>query len=212
HAPAHEREVLARVNREIGSLADLARSVQFVRPILDELVKSGDASVRTDALAAMEQFKQRTAYLEHMRSLPEARRLQAEFGSLGVTPEIWRAFADAQTWLIGMTPAREGQPIVVAVRLDEIRSRIATDRGQPLQFVIGSESGELLHESLPGLRVILPPASRGPRGPIGLPILFAIALALVGVLLPACLWLLWRDTQREVHMAELRSQFVSSVS
>jgi signal transduction histidine kinase len=213
-APALEREVLNRVNREIGSIVDLARSAPFVRPILEELEKSADGQIRADARSTMERLRQRTDYLQRMRMLPAARRLQAGFGSLGVTPQTWRAFADAETWLIGMTAG--DRPIVIAVRSGDIRNWMTAERGQPIEFILGGGSGEPLHENIPGLRVILPPAlssdHAGPRGRIGLPILFAIALAFVGVLLPACLWLLWRDTQREVHLAELRSQFVSSVS
>jgi hypothetical protein len=210
-ATAIEREILNRVNREISSLADLARSAQFVEPILEALAKSADGQIRAEATSAIERLRLRTDYLQRMRALPQARLLQVEFASLGVTPETWHLFRDGEVWLVGMTPARGGHPIVIAVRSEDIFNRVSADLGQMIEFDIGG-TGEPIHENLPGLRVIPPETVPGPRGLIGLPILFGIALALVGVLLPGCLWLLWRDTRREVHMAELRSQFVSSVS
>ena len=79
----------------------------------------------------------------------------------------------------------------------------------------GGNVGEPLGvEDLPGLRVAFEPAvvtnlwsSLIPRRPF-----YALSLLSVVLLTFFGGYLLWRDTQREVRIAELRSQFVSSVS
>ena len=71
-------------------------------------------------------------------------------------------------------------------------------------------AGEALGESFPGLRLVLP-AEEQPGGGSGQTFLaFALILALAFTLLAG--YLLWRDVQRDLRLAELRSQFVSSVT
>jgi signal transduction histidine kinase len=109
-------------------------------------------------------------------------------------------------------------PLVVVVRAEEVRASIASDRaahGDPTKFQINAKGvGEPLGEQqLPGLRVTLPEleaaATAGPglrRSFYGWSLLFVVPFTFLGG------YLLWRDTRREVRIAELRSQFVSNVS
>jgi signal transduction histidine kinase len=210
-----EREVLYQVRQEIGSFAALSRTKELLASILEKLVTSRDPEVRRDATQTTVLLAERTKELERMRSWPEARDLQEAFANktLVVTNDVWpaRTFASGEIWLIGRTFTTEPS-VVIAVRADEIRKRF-DERGQSLKLV-SCEPGDSSHESLgsdlPGLCVQPPaPPVESSRTLLWL---FAMALAFVGILGPAFLWLLWRDTRREVHLAELRSQFVSSVS
>jgi two-component sensor histidine kinase len=214
HDPKLDRDVLNRVRRDINSNTALTVGAEDIRGVLEDLGKSSDAQVRAEAGEAVQRLAKRIADLERLRTMPQAKALQAAYPqSLELSPEIWSVFADPEVWLVGVTPVRDGQTPFVAVRAEVIRQRLEHERAQSLQFILGPDPKSVpLSNRIPGLFGVfeLPQAPSG--NPFGLPALFALALACVGILLPACLWLVWRDTRREMNLAEMRSQFVSSVS
>jgi signal transduction histidine kinase len=109
-------------------------------------------------------------------------------------------------------------PLVVVVRAESIRESVAARRssaGPTQRFNIGVDlAGEPLgDEHLPGLRIVFPDLEAEVSSAVGLQrsfygwsLLFVVPLTFLGG------YLFWRDSRREVRMAGLRSQFVSSVS
>jgi signal transduction histidine kinase len=85
--------------------------------------------------------------------------------------------------------------------------------GSKIQIAMASE-GEKLSDNLPGLRASFPNGViDGAQGLSSRRYSFlALAFALVVFLTFLGGYLLWRDVRRETHIAELRTQFVSSVS
>jgi len=72
------------------------------------------------------------------------------------------------------------------------------------------KSAEALGENFPDLRVVLPDTRERSGG--GRQTFIAMALALVLAFMLLAGFLLWRDVQRDLRLADMRSQFVSSVT
>jgi signal transduction histidine kinase len=154
-----------------------------------------------------------------IRSLDQAVALQTDFASLQVTPSEWQVYG-TEPWLIGISPARANSlPSVIVVQAADLFRRVESDRSSRsssprFQILVGGEEGESLGESLPGLRVRFVSTPNTETG-VGaglqrtfyvLSLLLVLGLTVVGG------YLVWRDVRRELRVAELRSQFVSSVS
>jgi signal transduction histidine kinase len=123
----------------------------------------------------------------------------------------WMAYG-TRPWLVGLRHATADG--VVAVRAGEVVAAIrsSSDRFKAVDLAIGPETGERLGDQLPGLRVRV----TGPSGPAAdlrlQRVFYGGALALVLGVTFFGAFLLWRDVRRELRLADLRSQFVSSVS
>jgi signal transduction histidine kinase len=77
--------------------------------------------------------------------------------------------------------------------------------------VVASSEGEPLGDPLPGLSLRFDPAATSDESPLQRGVLVSVLLMVVGVTLAGG-YLFWRDTRREMRLAALRAQFVSSVS
>jgi signal transduction histidine kinase len=77
--------------------------------------------------------------------------------------------------------------------------------------VVASAEGEPLGEPFPGLSLRFDPAATFDESPLQRGVLVSVLLLVVGVTLAGG-YLFWRDTRREMHLAAMRAQFVSSVS
>lgn len=158
-----------------------------------------------------------------IRDREQAEALQADFARLPAPSPargpVWNAYGEP-VWLVSLAasagPASaSAEGLAVAVRAREAlavvepQARVvshAPSEAQPASHA----AGEALGENFPGLRVILPPAA-APSGPRrGVFLVFILTLALALTLLAA--YLLWRDVQRDLQLADMRSQFVSSVT
>src|SRR5262249_49117633 len=119
----------------------------------------------------------------------------------------------------GRTPdGITAKPLVVAVRLETIRAAVQSERlgrqaGSRFALVTTGD-GEPISDKLPGLRAVfleeivdLPSAGSSPEQS-----LWGLSFALVAILTLLGGYLLWRAVRREARLAELRTQFVSSVS
>jgi len=206
-----DREVLDRMALEANSGTALAINQKFLLGVVLEALKnSGDASVKSDAARVLQQLSMRDAYVE------QALALQSSFPTLHMTVSDWQTYGK-DMWLVSMTaPKADANPLVIAVRAEDVFKEIVSRSDSDVRFAISAAdaAGDPLGENLPGLRVTFRPAGAADH-PARLdaqisPYLFAlppvVALALLGG------YLLWRDTRRESRMAEMRSQFVSSVS
>jgi signal transduction histidine kinase len=160
----------------------------------------------------------------------QALALKADFPMLGLVPTdtgslrhptSWVPYG-TPVWLVGTAPAVGGEQVVVAVRLEPTLAALAPEAG-----VSGATTGEIalakttmdvevepLGSDLPGLVVRFQPAAEATASAPGnlRPLFYAAALCFVIGLTLFGAYLLWRDVRREVHLAEMRSSFVSAVS
>ena len=148
-------------------------------------------------------------FTEQIRDREQAEALQADFARLvSVWPArepLWIAYGQP-VWMVSVAAGSGGADAwVLAVRADEaLRALDSTIR------LAGQGEGSSLGESLPGLSVVIPATVRPPASYRQTVLISALALTLTLTLLAA--YLLWRDVQRDMELAEMRSQFVSSVS
>lgn len=191
--------------RDVAGLLQKAAS-PAARGRLDQLNREVAARI-TDIEQALELQKAFPAALATRRS-----------GGTSPT-QVWIPFGpEANRWLVHAGDSLAGGA-VVAVRADAllsaVRSRSSLSAAAANLARLSTEgNGELLLPHFPGLSLVIPPAAMATvTRDTGLqrPILLA---ALAGVLSTALFgaYLFWRDVRREIDLAQLRSQFVSSVS
>ena len=210
---ANDADALARVNLDLESAVLLSPTQAYRwRSVLESIQQSGDAAVRAAASAASVRLAQRIADVE------DALQVQEHFRDLRVTADSWQPYVGRERWWIGKAPTgASSRPLVLAVRVEEIRRSVEIERRgrhEPsFQIVAHGDSGESLGENLPGVRIAFGPevtkvaaAPTAGRSFYGLSLFLVVMLTFVGA------FFLWRDTRRESRLAELRSQFVSSVS
>ena len=207
------REALDRINADLAS-PELWSPVQMYRfrTILEALRASGDESVGAGATAALEQLAARLADLERTE------HLQSDFPRLPLSPTNWHPYKGADLWLVGRSP--EGvtaRPLVLAVKWETIRQAVESDRfsrhAGPRFEIAAAGAGDSLSDDLPGLRITFPAGIADDLARVSPDrSLWGYSLGLVAVLTVLSGFLLWRDMRREAHLAELRTQFVSSVS
>ena len=172
-----------------------------------------DAGATIDAIAV--------TIARRIRDVEQAIELQRTFGTLGISAlrgagPTWKAFgARDHTWLVAATEG-EGSG-VVAVRTAALIGSLRTLSRLPgVQLVLRGDSndGEPLEPNFPGLTLSFPAqaaaafaaGNRLPRSFYLAPLVLVLSVVLFGA------YLFWRDVRRELRVAEMRSQFVSSVS
>lgn len=168
---------------------------------------------------------------DYVHRTEQALALQRDLGNLGIPSSArtrtgaanltWIAYG-TPTWLVAVAPSPGSQPTVaIAVRADGLLAslnegfaRSEDVAGRVTVVADGTQEGEPLGPEVPGLAVVFPPgqstAYDRQRDTQRNFYLVALMLVVGTTLLSA--YLLWRDMQREVRLAELRSNFVSAVS
>lgn len=123
---------------------------------------------------------------------------------------VWIAYGDP-AWLASVAPPTGRlDGLVVVVRASEVLASLSS-AARPFHVASATETaGEALGESFPGLRLVLPAQEVRGGGLRQTFLACGLLLALAFTLLAG--YLLWRDVQRDLRLAELRSQFVSSVT
>jgi signal transduction histidine kinase len=110
-------------------------------------------------------------------------------------------------WLVGVG----GQdPVVTGIRLVSLVDSIPATKRRGVA-VVASSAGEPLGDPLPGLSLRFDPADALDQEPLQRGVLVSVLLLVVGVTVAGG-YLFWRDTRREMRLAAMRAQFVSSVS
>lgn len=122
---------------------------------------------------------------------------------------------DSGRWLAGVAPATSMRPaILIGVRVDSLAEAIASLAGSDMRLVASADDvGQPIGNGLQGVGVqwLSPDMPAGWRAMITSRF-YVMSLAIVlGVVLLGG-YFLWRDVRRELHLAQLRSQFVASVS
>ena len=214
--------VLECVRSELNTNRWLPPTESYIlRELANKLAEAApDNAIKEDAKQTQQQISQR------IRELEQAVSLQRDFPDLKLAPiagdqshssePLWIPYGP-ETWLVSVTNELAGaRSIVVAVRADRVLATLdpTNHSADKAKFITGNGStGESLGENFPGLRLALDndqAAKTGRWNPQRS--FYLVALLLVLSVTSFGAYLLWLDVRREMRLAELRSQFVSSVS
>lgn len=153
-----------------------------------------------------------------VREVEHALAIQSAFPTLltrarsvaeGKDEVIWVPHAQSDSvWLIGI---EANEPTVIAFRLSSLVASMSAGRSRVADIAMASV-GEPLGEMFPGLIVRFDTAATAPAGDTLQRAFYMSALLLVLGMAMTGGYFFWRDTRREVRLATMRSQFVSSVS
>ncbi|MFC2156623.1 sensor histidine kinase [Acidobacteriota bacterium] len=185
------------------------------------LEKTNDSDIIQNAQSVSDGIKDNLQKLDRLQSL------KREFAGIalnlrgGIQTPLWTAYQD-QEWLISLAPAiGEGPETLFVINAANILSAPAGSESDPwiapneIRIIPDdSPDGEYLGPSFPGMKVTWSDTSdkSSSGGWAAQRLFYILALfVVIGVTLFGA-YLLWRDMRRELQLAEIRSQFVSSVS
>ena len=200
NAGASQAEVARRLEEDLDDVARLSPwQAYFLLGIFERVTRPESGAY--DALR------------RRISAIEQAISLQQDFASLRLAPASWISYG-AEPWLIGVSYTRpENQRLVVALHSRTVLGAVETQYAPTapgLRIVPETKPGEPLGDSLPDLRLSFAGVSRSvgisPRSFYLLSVILVLGLTLVGG------YLVWRDTRRELHLADLRSQFVANIS
>jgi signal transduction histidine kinase len=213
----------AGLPESMGSPQDRAR----IRQVTEAALEGGrwHSSIAVYAARVADQLKQiapaeDTAWDARIRGRVEAtNRLQEQAQALQSDPVLqkwqnhaWTLRPGAEPWLVSVH-APGGRPqLAIAVRAAEFFQPF--EAAAKARFFPSTEpGGELLADTLPGVKVrfLAETANPSDSGAIMERVYYAAVLLLVGATAFGTS-MLWRSLRREVELAEMRSQFVASVS
>ena len=220
-------DVLGHIQIEIQKEHWLSPSGSYLLLDLleDFLLTAPGAEIREAANDCM------TLIQKHIQKLEQAMALQNDFLILGLAANqndqteknnpLWVSYGN-NPWLVSLSASLyEKPPFLVAVSAQKIITSLRADSGFkeafPVEFDIvpGDDPEELsLGSNFQGLAITFTGNQEQMFStPWSIqPAFYLLALLLIlGITLFGA-YLLWRDVRREVQMAEMRSQFVSSVS
>lgn len=167
----------------------------------------------------------------YAQKMDQALALQSDYQSLGLMTNQGSRIEKVQPqwiyygklpWLVSLSsPLSERPPFLVAVDAQKILASLRSDDGfattfpADFNFVAGSDlNGLTLGPNFKEVKIVFDTNQEEmfPKLWRIQPIYYWLALLLIlGITLFGA-YILWRDVRREVQMAEMRSQFVSSVS
>jgi signal transduction histidine kinase len=191
----------------------------ILRELANKLAEAApDNNLREGAKQVQPQISRR------IRELDQATALQKDFPNLklalvtgnpaSASEPLWVPYGE-DTWLVSLATELAGaKSAAIAVRADSVLAGLPANVRGSAKFITGSESrGESLGENFPGLRVDLGngEATQSRRWNPQRWFYF-LALLLVLSVTSFGAYLLWLDVRRESRLAEMRSQFVASVS
>ncbi len=195
-----------------GRIVERVKSAVFSRPWLPPM-----AWFPVSEIAAALSGELQTHAAAQVRMVSQAERLRDDFASLGFVPKTesaepeWVPYGD-DGWLVGATKSGEGRTAIV-VRGREVLQSL--ENRPAVRFADYREAqGEPLGSAFPGLKVVLAQtgASSAALGGDSQRQLYYTVLFLIATVTTFAGYLLWRDLKREMRVAELRAQFVASVS
>ncbi len=211
-------EVMQLIESELNAQRWLSPAESYVvRDMVNVLVESGieDGARRQAAENFRQQIRKRISLQEKVlalqRDFPKL-AMMAQWNSTEQQAEsVWIPYGE-EFWLVSLAPAlTAGQRLAIVVRGESILDSIAAN----VRFTTGTDlDGESLGPSFPGLKLAYT-TDNGISTASGWGLqrsfyLIALFLVLCATLFGA--YFLWRDVGRELRMAEMRSQFIASVS
>ena len=222
----HSTDVVTRLERNwnenlwlsptaLSKLADIITSLRSDTPP-PEQVENFD-----EAIKALERARQRNSQLLNLKHDFAAIGPVLREGNVDDQSSRWMVYGNV-SWFITINPDEAGNvSVLLAVEAIRIWDPSLAEVKQTLAFPGGgrlvdeSASGGIrLSPSLSGVRVLFdnaePSEWTGSSFPLSL--FYMLSLSLVFGVTGFGTYLLWRDTRRDYRSAELRAQFVSSVS
>ena len=213
--------IASAIEGALGSPLLRPVAMYMARDLLRDLEESASAVLRP-------RIADLSAKIAHrINDVEQLVELQKTFPAIAMPPRsdrssdsaVWVPFGPATNpWLVNARDDAQ-PPFVVVVRAEPLlRATVAVSpfaaAGVNDVALSRDGDGEPLSPDFPGLAVIIAPAAvtavtgeRGLQRPV---YVAALAVVLSAALFGA--YLFWRDVQREVRLADLRTQFVSSVS
>ena len=221
---------LERIGRQIGSKTWLSPAgVYLMKDLLERIISSSPEAAGASVRAGAEE--QLGKILARLQAVEQALSLKEDFPRLGLEPvlrpnmrgdePLWVSYGE-KPWLVGRSPLlAEGGHFLLAVNFQGLSTTIAEegdllpDPNAGFTLMTGSSpDGTALGPPFQGVSVAIGPGARETLSKQGSlqRLFYFLALAVVLSVTLFGAYLLWRDVRREVQMAEMRSQFVSSVS
>jgi signal transduction histidine kinase len=207
------------------SPAGLYLMKDLVEQIIAGAPKTAEASIRSGAEEHLRKILARIQTMEQGLSLKE------DFPRLGLQPfprmnlnkdePLWVSYGQ-KPWLVGLSPPiPDGGILLLAIDFQAFSSSLLPNSDDSAilpggaELVMGlSAEGTSLGPDFPGLSVVFGSGAEEAYSKQGSlqRLFYFLALAVVLSVTLFGAYLLWRDVRREVLLAEMRSQFVSSVS
>jgi nitrogen-specific signal transduction histidine kinase len=206
-------ERLISTGRDSGAAQDYvirhARSAQWLPPVQVYLMRSllrdaatTDARQASEALSA--EIHNEEQILQFSSDLNRLGRIDFPFHA-SPGQSVWLAYGD-EPWLITVTStASFAPPVVMAVSSKSISPPGAT------LLATKSARSEAVGEGFVDLQVEWPAGRFAPSAAVP-PFFYAGVIALILCVMVFAGYLLLRDVSREIEVADMRSQFVASVS
>jgi signal transduction histidine kinase len=216
---------LTHIGSEVESRRWLSPAEAYMLlDLADALVKGAKPTIARTSMQGLQQEAARRVNLTEgvlalRDNLPDFVPLIQGAHSLGTNDARWVAFGP-EPWLVTIaSPVKNLPRTLVAVHGQSLFRSIKENhagllsRSFQVKFGTGNQ-GELLGAAFPGLRAQLAPigdSGLDQRGKLESSLyIFTLILVLSVTFFGA--YLVWRDVRRELRLAALRSQFVSSVS
>ncbi|MGD9347534.1 MAG: HAMP domain-containing sensor histidine kinase [Candidatus Aminicenantes bacterium] len=221
------KAVLSHIQEEIQKERWLSPSGSYLLLALieDFLLNAPETEIRETAKDCKELIQ------DHIRKLEQAMALQNDFLTLGMAAHqneqkekrnpLWVSYGN-NPWLVSLSASlSEKSPFLVAVSKRKLITSLKEDSDFKEAFPVGFDivpeddpEGLSIGSNLKGLAIAFTGNQEQMFStPWSIqPAFYLLALLLIlGITLFGA-YLLWRDVRREVQVAEVRSQFVSSVS
>lgn len=218
---------LAAIHQEVQKLAWLTpEAAHFLLDLLKDIQSSeGGDALRRKAEECLPEIER------YIRTVEQALALKRDFPNLAIGPRrelwetqeglLWISYGE-MTWLISTAPSLSRDPSFLIVvdahkALDILKNDEDLSGRFPGQFTFVPEGDPQDFSLGPGFRGMRFRLFEDPEAwPSKLwrvnPAFYIVALLLILSVTSLGAYFLWRDVRREVQMAEMRSQFVSSVS
>lgn len=217
------KEVTKRIQERLGEVYPMAPSESYmIKDICEKLANTISEDVPVEIVKNILQ-----TIKEYIHDIEQSLSLQGDFSTLfrdlqGEQQEtVWTAYGD-NPWLLNLTSSMsDSNSVLIIVNAPDVLETLQFDKNlasfipRDVQFVSdGTDFGEYLGPNFRGIRIAFSENQEKTlikqqglqRSFYMLALFLVIGVTLFGA------YLLWRDVRRDLRLAEMRSQFVSSVS
>ncbi len=220
-------EIIKSVQKEMNEKYWLSPGASY---LLSDLIEKLEG--KTQNVSFQEIVQECKLLLQkYIQKQEQALALQNDFLTLGLSTNqgrssdkdrpLWVAYGE-NSWLVGLASfLTERPPFLIVVDVEDLLASLQQDSGFAETFPVdyklvgkNDPEGLSLGPNFPGMKMVFAENQEALFSELWIvqPVFYLLALLLIlGVTLFGA-YLLWRDVRREVRMAEMRSQFVSSVS
>jgi signal transduction histidine kinase len=223
----NDEEIVRSIQKEMNEKYWLSPGASY---LLSDLIQEQEGKAQNQSFQEIVQ-ECKLSLQKYIQKQEQALALQNDFLTLGLPPNHggsndndrsrWVSYGE-NTWLVSLVESLSEKPsLVVVVDAEAIFASLKKDKGFAEAFPFDYEwvraddpEGLSLGPNFSGMKMIFAENQESLFSEpwIVQPVFYLLALFLIlGITLFGA-YLLWRDVRREVRMAEMRSQFVSSVS